>query len=37
MCKHLSAKYYQSNKKKLQKKACKRYQRLSKDEKEKKG
>ena len=38
MTKHLSAKYYQENKKiyYLQKKACHRYQSLSKEEKEKK-
>ena len=34
--KNLSAKYYQENKERLQKKACKRYQNLSKEEKEKK-
>ena len=32
----LSAKYYQENKEKLHKKACERYQNLSKEEKEKK-
>ena len=36
MSKHLSAKYYQENKERLQKKACQRYQNLSKKEKEKK-
>ena len=39
MSKTLSAKYYQKNKEKLQKslrKACERYQNLSKEEKEKK-
>ena len=36
MSKNLSAKYYQENKERLQKKACKRYQNLSKEEKEKK-
>ena len=36
MYKNLSAKYYQENKKILQKKACKRYQNLSKEEKVKK-
>ena len=34
MCKNLLAKYYQENKDRLQKKACKRYQNLSKEEKE---
>ena len=33
MPKTLSAKYYQVNKKRLQKKACQRYQNLSKEEK----
>ena len=37
MSKNLSAKYYQGNKKRLQKKARERYQNLSKEEKEKKG
>ena len=32
--KNLLAKYYQENKEKLQKKACERYQSLSKEEKE---
>ena len=36
MSKILLAKYYQENKKKMQKKAHKRYQNLSKEEKEKK-
>ena len=36
MSKTLSAKYYQENKERLQKKACEVYQNLSKDEKEKK-
>ena len=36
MSKNLSAKYYQQNKKILPKKACKRCQTLSKQEKEKK-
>ena len=36
MTKNLSAKYYQENKGGLQKKACERYQNLSKEEKEKK-
>ena len=35
MSKNLSAKYYQENKESLQKKVCKRYQNLSKEEKEK--
>ena len=35
MPKTLSAKYYQVNKKRLQKKACQRYQNLSKEEKKK--
>ena len=34
--KTLSAKYYQENKERLQRKACERYQSLSKKEKEKK-
>ena len=34
MSRTLSAKYYQENKERLQKKACKRYQNLSKKEKE---
>ena len=34
--KTLSAKYYQENKKRLQKKVCERYQNLSKEKKEKK-
>ena len=37
MSKNLSAKYYQENKKRLQKKARERYQNLSKEGKEKKG
>ena len=37
MSKTLSAKYYQENKKRLQKKARERYQNLSKGEKEKKA
>ena len=36
MSKNLSAKYYQENKERLQKKAHKSYQNLSKEEKEKK-
>ena len=36
MSKNLSAKYYQENKERLQKKACERYQNLSKEKKEKK-
>ena len=36
MSKNLSAKYYQENKERLQKKARERYQNLSKKEKEKK-
>ena len=36
MSKNLSAKYYQENKERLQKKARERYQNLSKEEKEKK-
>ena len=36
MSKTLSAKYYQENKERLQKKAFERYQNLSKEEKEKK-
>ena len=36
MCTKLSAKYYQENKETLHKKACKRYQNLSEEEKEKK-
>ena len=36
MSKKLSAKFYQENKERLQKKARERYQNLSKDEKEKK-
>ena len=35
MSKNLSAKYFQENKERLQKKAHERYQNLSKDEKEK--
>ena len=35
MSKNLSAKYYQENKERLQKKAPERYQNLSKEEKEK--
>ena len=36
MSKYSSAKYYQNNKERLQKKACERYQSLSKEEEEKK-
>ena len=36
MTKNLSAKYYQENKERLLKKACERYQNLSKEEKQKK-
>ena len=36
MSKNSSAKYYQSKKEKLQRKACERYQSLSKEKKEKK-
>ena len=36
MAKNLSAKYYQENKERLQKKARERYQNLSKEDKEKK-
>ena len=36
MTKILSAKYYQESEERLQKKACKRYQNLSKEEREKK-
>ena len=36
MSKSLSAKYYQKNKERLQKKPCERYQNLSKEEKEEK-
>ena len=36
MSKNLSGKYYQESKERLQKKACERYQNLSKEEKEKK-
>ena len=36
MSKTLSGKYHQENKERLQKKACERYQSLSKEEKEKK-
>ena len=36
MSKNLSAKYYQENKERLEKKARERYQNLSKEEKEKK-
>ena len=36
MSKNLSAKYYQENKERLQKRACERYQSLSKEEKEEK-
>ena len=36
MSKNLSAKYYQENKERLQKKACEKYQNLSKEKKEKK-
>ena len=35
MSKYSSAKYYQNNKERLQKKACERYQSISKEEKEK--
>ena len=35
MSKDSSAKYYQNNKKRLQKKVCERYQSLSEEEKEK--
>ena len=35
MSKKLSAKYYQENKERLHKKACEKYQNLSRDEKEK--
>ena len=37
MSKNVSAKYYQENKERLQKKACQRYQNLSKKGKEKKA
>ena len=37
MSKNLSARYYQENKERLQKKAHERYQNLSKEEKEKRG
>ena len=37
MSKYLSAKYYQDNKERLQKKSCEKYQSLSKEEKDKKG
>ena len=37
MSKDSSAKYYQNKKERLHKKACERYQSLSKEEKEKKG
>ena len=37
MSKNFSAKYYQENKERLQKKARERYQNLSKEEKEKKA
>ena len=36
MSKNLSTKYYQENRERLKKKACERYQNLSKEEKEKK-
>ena len=36
MSKRLSARYYQENKIRLQKKACEKYNNLSKEEKEKK-
>ena len=36
MSKNLSCKYYQENKERLQKKACERYQNLSKEKKKKK-
>ena len=35
MCKDSSAKYYQKNKERLQKRACERYQNLSKEERKK--
>ena len=35
MSKNLSTKYYQENRERLKKKACERYQNLSKEEKEK--
>ena len=37
MSKNFSAKYYQENKERLQKKACERYQNHSKEKKEKKA
>ena len=37
MSKDSSAKYYQNNKERLQKKSCERYQSLSKEEKEKRS
>ena len=37
MSKNSSAKYYQNNKEKLQKKSCERYQSFSEEEKEKKA
>ena len=37
MSKNLLAKYYRENKERLQKRACQRYQNLSKEKKEKKG
>ena len=37
MSKNLSAKYYQENKERLQKKACERYQNFSKEENKKKA
>ena len=37
MSKNLSAKYYQENKESLQKKACKRYQKVSEEKKRKKA
>ena len=36
MSQDVSRKYYQNNKERLQRKACERYQSLSKEEKEKK-
>ena len=36
MSKNSSSKYYQDNKERLQRKACEKYQNLSKEEKEKK-
>ena len=37
MSKNLSAKYYQENKERLQKKACERYQNISEEKKEKRN